>query len=64
MMTVMGLHLTSFGIEFQTEEEAKENERSPSVALLCAGLLRGGMVYELERVLRVCNGFMQHVSDI
>ena len=32
-------HLTSFGIEFQTEEEAKENERSPSVALLCAGLL-------------------------
>ena len=31
--------LTSFGIEFQTEEEAKENERSPSVALLRAGLL-------------------------
>ena len=28
-----GTHLTSFGIEFQTEEEAKENERSPSVAL-------------------------------
>ena len=26
---------------------------SPSVALLCAGLLRRGMVYELERVLRV-----------
>ena len=47
MMTVMGAHLTSFGIEFQTEEEAKENERSPSVALLCAGLLRRGMVYEL-----------------
>ena len=52
-----GAHLTSFGIEFQTEEEAKENERSPSVTLLCAGLLRSGMVYELERVLRVCNGF-------
>ena len=34
-----GAHLTSFGIEFQTEEEAKENERSPSVALLCAGPL-------------------------
>ena len=51
-------HLTSFGIEFQTEEEAKENERSSSVALLCAGLLRRGMVYELERVLRVCNGFL------
>ena len=27
--------MTSFGIEFRTEEEAKENERSPSVALLC-----------------------------
>ena len=39
--------MTSFGIEFQTEEEAKENERSPSVALLCASLLRRGMVYEL-----------------
>ena len=47
-----GAHLISFGIEFQTEEEAKEIERSPSVALLCAGLLRRGMVYELERVLR------------
>ena len=53
-----GAHLTSFGIEFQTEEEAKENERSPSVALPCAGLLRRGMVYELERVLRVCNGVL------
>ena len=48
-----GAHPTSFGIEFQTEGEAKENEQSPSVALLCAGLLRRGMVYELERVLRV-----------
>ena len=57
-----GAHLTSFGIEFQTEEEAKENERSPSVALLCAGLLRRGMVYELERVLRVCNGFLCSIS--
>ena len=50
--------MTSFGIEFKTEEEAKENERSPSVALLCAGLLRRGMVYELERVLLMCNGFL------
>ena len=41
---------------------AKENERSPSVALLCAGLLRRGMVYELERVLRVCNGFLCSMS--
>ena len=57
-----GAHLTSFGIEFQTEEEAKENERSPSVALLCAGLLRRGMVYELERVLQVCNGFLCSMS--
>ena len=55
-------HLTSFGIEFQTEEEAKENERPPSVALLCAGLLRRGMVNELERVLWVCNGFLCSMS--
>ena len=34
----------------------------PSVALLCAGLLRRGMVYELERVLRVCNGFLCSMS--
>ena len=51
-----GAHLTSFGKEFQTEEEAKENKRSPSVALLCAGLLRRGMVHEMERVMRVCDG--------
>ena len=43
-----GAHLKSFGIEFQTEEEAKENEPSPSVTLPCAGQLRRGMVYELE----------------
>ena len=52
-----GARQTSFGMEFQTEEEAKENERSPSVAILCEGRLRRGMVYELERVLRVCDGF-------
>ena len=57
-----GAHLTSFGIECQTEEEAKENERSPSVVLLCACLLRRGMVYELERVLRVCDGFICSMS--
>ena len=56
-----GAHLTSLGIEFQTEE-AKENERSPSVALLNAGLLRRGMVYVLERVLRVCDGFFCSMS--
>ena len=53
-----GAHLTSFGIEFQTEE-AKENERSPSVPLLGASLLRRGMVYELERV---CDGFFCSMS--
>ena len=53
-----GAHLTSFGIEFQTEE----NERFPSVASLCAGLLRKGMVCELERVLRVCDGFFCSMS--
>ena len=52
-----GAHLTSFGVEFQAEEEAKENARPPSVDFLCAGLLRRGMGYELERVLRVCDGF-------
>ena len=57
-----GAHLTSFGIVFQTEEEGRENERSPSVALLCAGLLRRGMVYELEREMRVCNGFLCSMS--
>ena len=57
-----GAHLTSFGIEFQTEEEARENERSPSVALLCAGLLRRGMAFELERVMQVCNGFSCSMS--
>ena len=52
-------HLTSFGIDFQTEEEAKENERSPIVALLCAGQLRRGMGYEL---LRVRDGFFRSMS--
>ena len=47
-MMTDGKNLPSFGIEFQTEEEARENERSPCVALLCVGILRRGMVYELE----------------
>ena len=54
--------MTSFEIELHTEEDAKENEQSPSVALLCAGLLRRGMVYELERVLRVCDRFFSSMS--
>ena len=57
-----GAHLTSFGMEFQTEEEAKENERSPCVALLCAGLLRRGMMCELEQVFPVCDGFLCSMS--
>ena len=58
-----GAHLTSFGIEFQTDEEAKENKQSPIVALLCAGLLRRGMVrHELERVSRMCDGFFCSMS--
>ena len=56
-----GAHLTSFGIEFQTEE-ARENGRSSVVAFLCAGQLSGGMVYELERVLQVCDGFLCSMS--
>ena len=55
-------HLTSFGIKFQTEEKAKENERSPSIAVLCAGQLRRGIVYELERVLRVFDGCLCSIS--
>ena len=46
-----GAHLTSFRIHFQTEE-AKENERPPSVALLCAGLLRRGMLRHLAYIRR------------
>ena len=42
--------------------KSERNERSLSVALLCAGLLRRVMVYELERVLRVCNGFLCSMS--
>ena len=57
-----GAHLTSLGIEFRTDEEAKENERSPCVALLCAGLLRRDMVCGLERVLRVCDGVFCSMS--
>ena len=44
-------------MEFQTEIEAKENERSLSVALLCAGML-----CELERVLWECDGFFCSMS--
>ena len=43
-----GAQLTSFEIEFQTEVEANEIGRSPNVALLCAGLLRRDMMYDLE----------------
>ena len=55
-----GAHMTSFGIELQTE--AKENERSPSVALMCAGLLGIGMVCELEWIFREFDGFFCSIS--
>ena len=45
-------------MEFQTEEEANKDAQSTSVALLSAGLLRRGMVCELERVMRECDGFL------
>ena len=57
-----GEHLPPFGIECQTEEKAKENEQSASDALLCAGPLRRGIVYELVRVLRLCDGFFCGMS--
>ena len=55
------MHLTSFGMEYLTEV-AKEDEQSPCVALLCANLLRRVMVYEVERVLQVCDGFFCCIS--
>ena len=61
MMTVMG-HIWHHLEQFQTEEEAKENERSPSVALLSASLLRRGIVCELEQVLQVCDEFFCSMS--
>ena len=54
--------MTSFGIEFQTDNEAKENEQSPCVALLCAGQFRSGMACELEQMLRACDGFFCSMS--
>ena len=57
-----GAHLTSFGIELQTEEEAKEYELSSSVALLCAGVLKRGMVCEAEPVLQEFDGLFCSIS--
>ena len=48
-------------MKFQTEE-AKENEQSLSVALLCAGLLRRVMVCELKQVLLEYDGFLWSIS--
>ena len=56
MMTMIG-HTGIIWNRVPDRRRSKKNERSPSVALLCAGLLRRCMVYELERVLRVCDGF-------
>ena len=57
-----GTHLTSFGIEFMTEE-AKDDERVASAVKLCVGRLRRGTVCELEGVFRECD-FPQHISGI
>ena len=54
-----GVNVTSFGIEFQTE--AKENQRSVSVALLCVGLPRRGMVCELVRVITFHAACQRHM---
>ena len=43
-----GAYFILLGSEFQTEDEAKENVQSPSVALLCAGPLIRDMVLEQE----------------
>ena len=40
--------MTSFGLEFLTEDEANENKRLRSVVLVCAVILRRGIVCELE----------------
>ena len=50
-MTVMG-HTRHYLKQFQREEETNGSIRSPSVALLCAGVLGRGIVCVLERVIR------------
>ena len=56
-----GAHLALFGIGFQTEK-VKENEPSQNVALLYADLLRRCMMCQLERMLRVHDGFFGSIS--
>ena len=55
------VHLPSFGIELKTEKETNGNERSYSVALLCADLFKN-MVCELQRVLQNCDGVFCSLS--
>ena len=55
MMTMMGHTCYHFN-------RVPDRRRSQSVAVLCAGLLRGGMVCQLERVLRVCDDFFCGMS--
>ena len=56
-----GTHMTSFGIELQTEAKKRA---SPSVALLCTGQIKRGMACELERVLPKCDGSSCSMSVI
>ena len=51
MMTVMGT--PDFILKSSGQKKNQEKERSPSVALLCAGLLRRGMLYELIIILLI-----------
>ena len=50
-------HLTSFGWLFQAKEETKENKRSVDVFLLCAGLLRSGLVCGMYECLKSTMAF-------
>ena len=63
MMTVMVHVLTSIGIDIQTEE-VKENDRSPSIDLLCAVLywmtVEGSRLLELHSSVSVSSGMSHH----
>ena len=46
----------------ETSMSSNEMSNHQSVTMLCAGLLRRGMMCELERMLRVCDGFFCSMS--
>ena len=53
----VGSTTTTWGTPAIIWNRVPDRRRSQSVAVLCAGLLRSGMVCQLERVLRVCDDF-------